>query len=138
MRRSFLGLLFGLLTLAACSSQTLSTIVAPSVPTISADELKQMVDRGEEFVFVDVREAHEIESNGTLKNYQHIPIGELEGRLSEIPKDKKVVVACQRGVRAGRGAALLKQRGYKDVVSTGMAEYQAKGYELVYPQLSRR
>lgn len=137
MYRALLALLFSVFTLVGCSSQTISTVVAPSVSTIGADELKRMVDNGEDFVLVDVREAQELEAYGTLKNHKHIPIGQLEQRMSEIPKDKKVVVACQRGARAGRGAALLQRNGYKSVVSTGMAEYKAKGYELIYPKLSR-
>lgn len=124
-------------TFVSCSSETLSAVVAPSVDTLSADGLKQLVESGEKFIFVDVRETSELAQDGTLANHLHIPIGQLEKRLSEVPKDTKVVVACARGVRAGRGAALLQKNGYKDVVSMGLAEYRAKGYALVYPKAAK-
>lgn len=126
------------LTLVGCSSETLSSVVAPSVKTMSADELKQLADSGKKFTFLDVRETSELEENGTLKNYLHIPLGQLESRLNEVPKDVPVVAACERGVRAGRAAALLLKNGYKDVRSVGLVEYRDKKYELVYPKLARQ
>ena len=124
-----------LLTFVACSSQTLSTVVAPSVDTISADQLKALVDSGKDFVFVDVREDNELAEKGTLPNAVHIPLGQVEARMSEIPRDKPIVTACEMGVRAARAAAMLKKAGYKDVRSFGFREYRAKGYPLVKPPL---
>jgi rhodanese-related sulfurtransferase len=105
---------------------------------MSADELKQLADSGKKFVLLDVREAEEIEQKGTLKNYLHIPLGELDSRITEVPKNVPIVVACNRGVRAGRAAVLLEKKGYEDVKSVGLAEYRDKGYELLYPKVSRR
>ena len=123
-------------TIVGCSSTATTALVAPSVDAITADELKQLVDSGEEFVFVDVRQAGEIERDGTLPNYIHIPIRDLEKRLSEIPQNKKIVVACSHGARSGHGAALLKARGFQDVSAVGMLDYQRKGYPLIHPKLS--
>ena len=136
MYRIVLAFCFTAFTFVSCSSETVSTIVAPSVETISADGLKQLVDSGEKFVFVDVREPSEIQRDGTLNNYTNIPIGQLEKRISEIPHGNKIVVACEWGARAGRGAALLKKHGYKDVLSAGMNEYRQKGFPLIHPNLS--
>jgi rhodanese-related sulfurtransferase len=138
MRKLALVLWVCSLAVPGCSSQTLSTAVAPSVETLSAEDLKQWADAGREFVFLDVREASEIENLGTLKNCKHIPLGELEARLAEVPKGVPIVTACNRGVRAGRAAALLQKHGYTGVKSTGLAEYRARGYALVYPQLNHR
>ncbi|MCW5980315.1 MAG: hypothetical protein KIT09_19680 [Bryobacteraceae bacterium] len=126
----------GIVLTVGCSSQTLSTAVAPSVKTIGADELRRLAASGQEFVLLDVREPYEVETEGTLKNYLHVPLGQLESRISEVPRDVPIVVACERGVRAGRAAALLQNHGYKDVKSTGFVEYRDKGYELVYPKLN--
>lgn len=122
---------------SGCSSQTISMVVAPSVETLSADELRRIVTSEDGYVFVDVRTSEEIETEGTVRGFLHIPIGEFDERYAEIPRDKKVIVACSRGARAGRGAAILKKHGYQNVYSTGMAEYMSKGYELVYPKLPR-
>jgi rhodanese-related sulfurtransferase len=40
---------------------------------------------------LDVRERNELEEFGTVKGYLHIPLGQLEQRLGEIPKGKPVV-----------------------------------------------
>lgn len=133
MRVFVLALSFLTFTFVGCSSQAISTVVAPSVDTLSADELKALVDHPEGTVFVDVRTPAEIEAGGTIKGALLIPIDQFQGRISEIPKDKKVVVACARGARAGRGAASLKKAGYQEVYSVGLAEYAKKGYELVKP-----
>lgn len=137
MKRLLLPLVLAGITVIGCSSQTLSSIVAPSVKTMSADELKKLVDSGQKFVLLDVRETEEIEQKGTLKNYLHIPLGQLESRISEVPKDVPVVAACNRGVRAGRAAAMLQKNGYKDVKSVGLVEYRDKGYEVIYPKLQK-
>jgi rhodanese-related sulfurtransferase len=120
-------------TFVGCSSETISTVVAPSVDTLNADQLKALAESGDNYVLVDVRPADEIEKNGTIEGYLHIPIGEFEQRYSEVPKDKKVVVMCERGGRAGRGASVLLEHGYTDVHSVGLAEYREKGYDLIHP-----
>ena len=105
--------------------------------TITADQLKQMVDHGTNFVFVDVRSPEEIHREGTLPHFINIPVGELKDRLSEIPRGRKIVVACSTGSRAALAAAYLRRHGYRDVVSLGMKKYREKGYPLIYPKASR-
>ena len=59
---------------------------------LSADELKELLEKKKIF-FLDVREPKELTELGTIKGYVNIPLGQLEGRLSEIPKDKLIVTA---------------------------------------------
>ncbi len=42
---------------------------------------------------IDVREPKEIEELGSLKGYVNIPLGQIESRLNEIPKDRYIVTA---------------------------------------------
>ncbi len=133
MHRVVLFVLWVAFTSVGCSSETISKAVAPSIETINADELNRLATSGEEFVLLDVRTASEIESNGTLANYIHIPVTELSSRISEVPKGKLVIAACERGGRAGRAAVALTDAGYEKVKSFGFAEYRAKGYPVVYP-----
>ncbi|MCP5112067.1 MAG: hypothetical protein GY953_14655 [bacterium] len=121
-------------TTVGCSSEAISKAVAPSIETISADELKQLMDSGEEFVLLDVRTKQEVVSNGTLEGYLHIPVTELSSRISEVPRDKLIIAACERGGRAGRAAVALEEAGYAKVKSFGFVEYRAKGYPLFYPK----
>jgi len=76
----------GLLALAALAQDS-----KPS--PIAVDELKKLVDQGKDLFFLDVREPQEIEELGSLKGYVNIPIGQLESRLKEVPKNRFIVTA---------------------------------------------
>lgn len=59
--------------------------------TLSTEELEKYLKDGKNIFFLDVREPKEIEDLGSVKGYVNIPLGELEKRLSEVPKDKLIV-----------------------------------------------
>jgi rhodanese-related sulfurtransferase len=63
----------------------------PAAKKITADEVRDMLK--EDIFFLDVREPKELEETGTVKGYVNIPLGQLEARLKEIPKDKRILVA---------------------------------------------
>ena len=58
---------------------------------VDTEELERLIKDEKNLFLLDVREAKELEEFGTLKGYVNIPIGELEKRLSEVPKDKAIV-----------------------------------------------
>ena len=59
---------------------------------LSADELKELIEKKDVF-FLDVREPRELEELGTIKGYVNIPLGQLEKRIAEVPKNKLIVTA---------------------------------------------
>ena len=59
---------------------------------VAADEIDKYI-REKKVFFLDVREPKEIEELGTLEGYYNIPVGELEKRLGEVPKDKLILTA---------------------------------------------
>jgi rhodanese-related sulfurtransferase len=65
---------------------------------LTPGELKQWTDSGKDYLLIDIRENWEREAYniGGL----HIPMGELTGRINEIPKDKDVVLYCEKGIRS--------------------------------------
>jgi len=101
---------------------------------LTPEELKSLVSGSTKYFFLDVREPKELEELGTIRGYVNIPLGELEKRLPEIPRDVLVVVACNRAVRAAKGAAILEKAGYKQLQLCAMNEYKEKGYEVIYPK----
>lgn len=74
---------------------------------------------------VDVRNPPEL-NEGYLTGSVNIPLGELKNRLSEIPKDKKVVLYCRSGRRSQIAANLLRRNDYEQV-------YNVSGGFLAYP-----
>ena len=80
--------LSGLLGLAGLLAVALP--VAAQTERMEIDELKQQLDAGAEVLMIDVREDHEVAS-GSIPGAIHIPVGELEDRMSDIPKDVRLV-----------------------------------------------
>jgi hypothetical protein len=64
----------------------------PQAPKMASDDVMALLEKGEVF-FLDVREPKELEELGTLEGYVNIPLGQIEARLAEIPKDKAIITA---------------------------------------------
>ncbi|HWN31293.1 MAG TPA: adenylyltransferase/sulfurtransferase MoeZ [Pseudonocardia sp.] len=88
--------------------------------TITARELKDMIDAGKDFALIDVREQNEYEivsiPGAVLIPKDRILSGEA---LSEIPQDKPVVLHCKSGARSAEALAALQKAGFKDAVHVG-------------------
>ncbi len=63
---------------------------APPEQRADIDELKTAIDAGATILRIDVREDWEVES-GSMPGSIHIPLGELERRMPDIPKDVRLV-----------------------------------------------
>lgn len=79
--------------------------------TITAEELKAMMDAGDDFLLIDVREPAEWEIV-RIPGAILIPKGDLPGRLSELPQDKPIILHCKSGVRSAESLAVLKAAGF--------------------------
>ncbi len=95
--------------------------------TITAQELKQRLDKGEAVHLVDVREPFEHEDfniGGTLLplgRVQAMDIDELEPLM-----DEEIILYCRSGNRSGQAAMLLESMGYSQVknLEGGMLRWQ--------------
>jgi rhodanese-related sulfurtransferase len=68
--------------------------------------------------FLDVRSQDEY-NQFHIKGSRLIPLDQLSNRLTELPKDKEVVVVCLSGHRSLSGTAILLQAGFKQVFCLG-------------------
>ena len=87
--------------------------VKNGIPQIAVQELKQRRDAGEDVFVLDVREPYEYQIaqiGGKL-----IPQNDVPKRLTEIPRDREIVVQCRSGQRSQRIAEFLSQSGYPNV-----------------------
>ncbi len=112
------------LGIAAVPAQAWSREPAP-VPTISAQKLKAVLSENRPMFLLDVRQPDEFRA-GHLDNAVLIPLGELEKRHTEIPRDKKIVVYCRSGRGSALAAEFLRRQGFKDVESLegGILEWE--------------
>jgi glyoxylase-like metal-dependent hydrolase (beta-lactamase superfamily II) len=63
---------------------------------------------------LDVRERGEVEAK-RLAGSHWVPLGQLPGRLAEVPRDREVVVHCAGGFRSVIALSLLRRAGYTQV-----------------------
>jgi rhodanese-related sulfurtransferase len=88
-------------------------MVEELAPEQVADRLRGDPDR---LVLLDVREPYEREL-AVIQPSIHIPMREVAGRTSEIPRDREVVVYCHGGARSMMVAAFLEGRGFVSVAN---------------------
>jgi rhodanese-related sulfurtransferase len=80
---------------------------------------------------LDVREPEEY-AHGHVPGAVSLPQADLASRLDEVPRDRPVMLICQRGMRSYRAAQFLVQMGIDRVASVrgGTAAWRAAGKEL--------
>lgn len=62
---------------------------------VTVDEVKERMDRGEQFAFVDTRNPQAWgEADTKLPGAIRVPANELEQHLDEIPRDRAVITYC--------------------------------------------
>jgi MoaD family protein len=87
---------------------------AAGMPEVTAEELKRQLDRGENVFVLDVREPNEYQIC-KITGSKLIPLGELPARVSELDRDRDLVVHCKMGGRSAKAVALLQERGFTRV-----------------------
>lgn len=82
---------------------------------ITVQELKEKLDKKEDFVFIDVREKHEYEEFNL--GAKLIPLGDFQGAIEDFEdqKDKEIVIHCRSGARSGMAQSLMQAAGFTNV-----------------------
>ncbi len=88
--------------------------IAGMMDGISAAEVKAMLDRGEDFILLDVRSPEEV-AQMRLAGTVNIPLGAVRSNLDKIDKDKPIVTFCKISLRGYEAALILRQHGYQNV-----------------------
>ena len=97
-----------------CGVPAQPAVEAPVEGDIEPVEVKARIDRGDNFVLLDVREPHEYQI-ASIPAARLIPLGELPKRLNELDTADDIVAHCKSGVRSGKAVEFLKQAGFKRV-----------------------
>jgi sulfur-carrier protein adenylyltransferase/sulfurtransferase len=93
---------------------------AASGSTITATQLKDMLDNDEKIFLVDVREPNEYEIV-SIPGSVLIPKDQfLNGSaLEHLPQDRRIVLHCKSGARSAECLAVVKNAGFSDAVHVG-------------------
>lgn len=86
-----------------------------SIPEITVQELKNLIDTKAPVLILDVRNPDEY----ALCNLggQLIPMSELPTRLSELNPEQQIVIHCHAGGRSKRATEFLMTQGFKNVAN---------------------
>jgi rhodanese-related sulfurtransferase len=100
---------------------------------VSVDDVKTRIDRGENFVLLDVREESEY-ARDHLSGAIHLGKGVIERDIEQrVPQlDTPLVLYCGGGYRSALAADNLQKMGYTNVLSMdgGIREWREKHFPL--------
>lgn len=102
-----------------------------AMEAVKGDEFLRRV-KGGEVTVLDVRPSEEYRA-GHIPGALSIPVGELETRLKELPKNREIAAYC-RGpycVMAVEAVKLLRKRGFKaHRMEQGVVDWRARGWRV--------
>lgn len=103
------------------------------IKEVTVDDVKKMMDRGDTFLLIDVREESEF-AKDHLPSAIHLGKGVIERDIEQrVPEtDTPLVLYCGGGFRSALAADNLKKMGYTNVLSMdgGIRDWRAKDYPL--------
>lgn len=104
---------------------------AGEAPTMSAAACRKALAEGRGVAFVDVREAGRWAA-GHVRGAIHMPMAEINVRVSELPWDALVVAYCDDGSLSAGAVAFFRERGQEDtfVLEGGWPAWTAAGGEV--------
>jgi rhodanese-related sulfurtransferase len=105
------------------------------VESITTTELEDLLKKDSGRIFLlDVREDDE-RAVARIEPSMHIPMNSVPDRLSDLPRDRRIVVFCHHGGRSYAVAGYLETEGFKDVTNLtgGIDEWS----RLVDPNVPR-
>jgi hydroxyacylglutathione hydrolase len=72
-------------------------------------------------------------TDGHIAGARHIPMGQVAGRLAELPRDRRIALTCAGGVRSSLVASMLLARGFTDLINVwgGMTGWIQSGLPTV-------
>lgn len=105
------------------------------VNEIDSESLSQRLTKAEDVLLVDIRTPAEI-AQGLIPDALQLPMHLIPIRISEIPKDRDVVIYCRSGARSYQACAYLMQQGYNRVLNLrgGIIAWARHGLPIIAPE----
>ena len=119
-----------LLAAAIGFAQQQGTAPNTKAQVLTRGQLDKLLATPDRVLLIDVRRPDEISSIGGFPVYLSIQAGDLDKHLSEIPKDRLIVLVSNHANRASRAADLLTSKGFKVAGAVGAQTYESEGGKL--------
>ncbi len=78
---------------------------------ITAAELKNKLDNGEDIQLIDVRQPDEYEF-AKIEGAKLIPLGDIMRRMDELDESKETILQCKSGGRSAQAIMVLQRAGF--------------------------
>ena len=85
------------------------------IKNISVTKLKKKYESNEEFILLDVRTDSEVVKAQIPIDSIHIPMNEIPNRLSELDKNKDIIIHCKIGQRSAKVCEYLLANGFSKI-----------------------
>jgi glyoxylase-like metal-dependent hydrolase (beta-lactamase superfamily II)/rhodanese-related sulfurtransferase len=113
------------------SSATSSAAKIVTTERVGADVAAARLASDRPPVIVDVRAPGE-RAQKRIEGSLHIPLNRLAERISDIPRDRPVILVCAGGYRSSMAASLLQREGFQKVseLAGGIAAWETAGFPI--------
>lgn len=84
------------------------------IPALSASELKKLLDAKANVLVLDIRDPVDVVA-GRIPGALNVDLEDLDRRLGQIPKGRKIVIVDLHGKQTQQAGRFLRWKGYEDV-----------------------
>jgi len=101
---------------------------------IDSASLRESLEAGGDVALLDIRSSAEF-AQGTIPQAEPLPMHLLPLRLTELPRDRALVLFCRSGARSYHACQFLAQQGVDRVLNLrgGILAWVRQGLEIVMP-----
>jgi rhodanese-related sulfurtransferase len=100
----------------ATAAHVLANKLEGIAKSVSPLEAKRRIDRGDDFIFLDVRTPDEFRAlRLPYDNVIHIPLGALRDKAGALPKDRDILAFCKISMRGYEAQLILNAMGFQRV-----------------------
>ena len=108
----------------------LKQLFGNSFPTINAAQAQEKISGKQPPLVLDVRQPYEYRE-GHIAGAKLVPLNELAGRMTKLPRNRLLIVVCQSGSRSRHAARILTGEGFEvENLRGGMIAWQWAGFPI--------
>jgi rhodanese-related sulfurtransferase len=106
-------------------------LFGPGVPSVTVQEAADLQGDDEGALLVDVREPNEF-AQGRAEGAVLLPLGQLNSRFDELPRDRQLLMVCRTGGRSSNATKFLASQGFDKAVNVngGMVAWHNAGLPM--------
>ena len=97
-----------------CGTKQPAAPAHSGVREVTPQELSARMRRGDTLEVIDVREPYEWRI-ARIEGSRLIPLGRIGSSVSELPRDREIVLYCHHGVRSRAAAEFLANQGFEGI-----------------------